>query len=66
MKRYKKHLQSSYRGDFYELEVEGFLRERFTEMQAIGELVIKQEVHDNSRQDVSKGSFEDMQTMAAI
>ncbi len=25
---------SSYRGDFDELEVEGFLRERFTEMQA--------------------------------
>ncbi len=32
MKRYKLLLQSSYRGD--ELEVEGFLRERFIEMQA--------------------------------
>ncbi len=40
MKRYKKHLQSSYRGDLHELEVEGFLRERFTEMRAT-ELVIK-------------------------
>ncbi len=26
MKRYKKHLQSSYRGDFDELEVKGFTR----------------------------------------
>ncbi len=32
------------RGDFDELEVEGFLRERFTEMQAT-ELSLKQEVH---------------------
>ncbi len=31
MKRHKKHLQSSYRGDFLDELAEGFLRERFTE-----------------------------------
>ncbi len=58
-------LQSSYRETFDELEVEGFLRERLTEMQAIGELVIKkQEVHWHSRQMYQKEVFEDMETMA--
>ncbi len=42
---------------FDELEVEGFLRERFTEMQAT-ELVIKnKKLIDNSRQMYQKGKF---------
>lgn len=46
---------------FDELEVEGFLRERFTEMQAT-ELVIKNKKFiDNSRQMYQKEVFEDMQ-----
>ncbi len=47
-------------GEIDELEVEGFLRERFTEMQAT-ELVIKQGSSLTIPVDVSKGSFEDMQ-----
>ncbi len=41
MKRYKKAFYKEVRrGDFDELEVEGFLRERFTEIQR-QELVVK-------------------------
>ncbi len=53
---YKKHF-TKFVQEFDELEVEGFLRERFTEMQAT-ELVIKnKQFIDNSRQMYQKGSF---------
>ncbi len=47
------------------LEVEGFCSRRFTEMQT-GSRIRNKEVRNQFKSDVSKGSFEDMQTMAAI
>ncbi len=47
-------LQSSYRGDFYELEVEGFTR-KIIEMQ--DRIIIKNKKFTQFPSDVSKGSF---------